>query len=100
MPSPNSITELIIFVVVASIVVVGFMVGSRYTRWGKRLSGDWRPGPIDITPRQPDPSQPRQKYVDPLGKIKPYYVLGPAVILLIIAFVYYFVTKQTFQAGN
>ncbi len=99
MPSPNNITELIIFAGGAIGFVVLLFVASRFTNVGRRLTGDWKPGPIDLPPIE-DKSVPRREYIDPLARLKPQYVLIPVVITLALLFVYYFLTKQTFQSGN
>ena len=99
MPSPNNISELIIFVGLAIVVVAGLLIASRFTNIGKKLTGDWKPGPIDLdTVERPLPS--RQKYVDPLANIKMHYAIISIIVLMVIAFIYYFATKSTWQSGN
>ncbi len=97
MPSPNNVTELVIFVGGAIVVLIMCLVASRFTTFGKKLTGDWKPGPIDLSEVQP---RSREKYVDPLGKIKLAFVLPPAILVLLGLFVFYFLTKQTWQSGN
>jgi hypothetical protein len=99
MPSPNNVTELIIFVGLAIVVVIGLLIASRFTNVGKKLTGDWKPGPIDLD-RVERPLPPHQKYVDPLANIKMHYVIFSVLILMAIAFIYYFATKSTWQSGN
>ncbi len=100
MPSPNNVTELIMFVGGALIVVVAFLIASRFTGIGKRLTGDWKPGPIELTPLDDQPPRQHQPYVDPLARLKPHYAIIPVLILMLFAFIYYFLTKNTFQSGN
>ncbi|MDB5082389.1 MAG: hypothetical protein JWP00_4313 [Chloroflexi bacterium] len=105
MPSPNNITELIIFVVGAIIAVLLIMVGSRYTRFGRKLTGNWKSGPIDLELEQlkrtsGPTARPREKYVDPLASLKPHYAVGGVLLFMLIVFVYYLLTKNTLQSGN
>ena len=99
MPSPNNVTELIIFVGLALVVVIGLLIASRFTSIGKKLTGDWKPGPMDLEALE-RPLPPRQKYVDPLANIKMNYVIVSVLVLMAIAFIYYFATKDTWQSGN
>lgn len=102
MPSPDNITELIIFVVVAIIAVLLVMVGTRHTRFGRKLTGDWKSGPIDLEQlkQTPGAQRPRVKYVDPLANVKPYYMVGGVVLFMVFVFIFYFLTKNTWQSGN
>ncbi len=105
MPSPNNITELIIFVVGAVIAVLLIMVGTRHTRFGRKLTGNWKPGPIDLEleqiKRSVDPTiRTRERYVDPLARLKPQYAVVGILAFMIFVFVFYFLTKSTWQSGN
>ena len=97
MPSPNNVTELVIFVGGAIVVVIICLIASRYTAFGKRLTGDWKPGPIDLSTVQ---LHKREKYLDPLARIKMVYVIPPALLVMLGLFIYYFLTKNTWQSGN
>jgi hypothetical protein len=99
MPSPNNVSELVIFAGLAIVVVIGLLIASRFTNVGKKLTGDWKPGPMDLNTIE-RPLPPRQKYVDPLANIKMHYVILSIIILMAIAFIYYFATKSTWQSGN
>lgn len=105
MPSPNNIDELIIFVVGAIVVVLLVMVGTRHTRFGRKLTGNWKQGPIDLALEQmkraadPSPRQ-REKYVDPLSRLKPQYAIAGVVVFMVFVFIFYFMTKSTWQSGN
>ena len=99
MPSPNNISELIIFVGLALVVVVGLLIASRFTNIGKKLTGDWKPGPMNLDMAE-RPLPPRQKYVDPLANIKMHYAIISIIVLMVLAFIYYFATKNTWQSGN
>ena len=106
MPSPNNIDELIIFVVGAIVVVLLVMVGTRYTKFGRKLTGNWKSGPIDLESEQirraaiPPSARPREKYVDPLARLKPEYAITGVLIFMVFVFVFYFLTKNTWQSGN
>jgi hypothetical protein len=104
MPSPNNITDLIIFVAGAIVVVVVGMVGSRHTRFGRRLTGDWKSGPIDLEQLKhtaaANATRTRVKYVDPFAKFKTQYIAAGMVLFIIAVFVFYFMTKSTWQSGN
>src|ERR1700712_1042738 len=102
MPSPNNIDELIIFVVGAIVVVLLVMVGTRHTRFGRKLTGNWKQGPIDLEleqgqmKRAADPiTRRREKYVDPLSRLKPQYAVAGVVVFMVFVFVFYFLTKST-----
>ncbi|HEX2914248.1 MAG TPA: hypothetical protein VH186_25845 [Chloroflexia bacterium] len=99
MPSPNNVTELVIFTGGAVVVVLLVMVASRFTRFGKKLTGDWKPGPVDIASLE-RPRRPREKYVDPLARINLSYIYGSAFLILVVLFAYYFIMKSSFGAGN
>ncbi len=96
MPSPSNITELIIFVFGALFLIILMMVASRFTRLGRKLTGDWKPGPIDVTPVV----RKRENYVDPFGHFKTIQLIAPSLVVLLLLFVFYFLTKNTFQSGN
>ena len=106
MPSPNNIDELIIFAVGAIIVVLLVMVGTRYTKFGRKLTGDWKSGPIDLESEQmrraavPPSARPRQKYVDPLARLRTDYTVAGVLVFMLFVFIYYFLTKDTWQSGN
>ncbi len=99
MPSPNNITELIIFVGGAIIFTIACLIASRFTRFGRKLTGDWKPGPIQFHPDEITPRR-REKYVDPLGKLNPAYAVGISLVFMVLAFVFWIFTKQGLQAGN
>jgi hypothetical protein len=107
MPSPNNITELIIFVAGAIVVVLIVMVGTRHTRFGRKLTGNWKSGPIDQEleveqmKRAMSPiSHQREKYIDPLARFKSQYAIAGFIVFGIFVFVFYFMTKSTWQSGN
>lgn len=106
MPSPNNITELIIFVVGAIVAVVALMVGTRYTPFGRKLANKWKTGPIDLEAEQlkrasiPPTIRAREKYVDPLAKLRADYAVVGVLAFMLFVFVFYFLTKNTWQSGN
>jgi hypothetical protein len=108
MPSPNNITELIIFVVGAIIVVVGLMIGTRYTPFGRKLANKWKTGPIDLELEAeqqkraalPPSARAREKYRDPLAKLRADYAVLGVLVFMVFVFVFYFMTKNTWQSGN
>ena len=106
MPSPNNIDELIIFVVGAIIAVLLLMVGTRHTKFGRKMTGNWQSGPIDLELEQmkraaTTPSaRPREKYIDPLARLKPQYAVAGVMVFMLFVFVFYFLTKSTWQSGN
>ena len=96
MPSPSNVSELVLFVGGAVLFTALALVASRYTKFGRKMTGDWRPGPVQISPI----ARPREKYDDPLKDLKPQTVILGSIVLLLVLFAYYFITKNTFQAGN
>ncbi len=106
MPSPNNITELIIFVAGAIVVIILLMVGTRYTPFGRRIASNLRSGPIDLEAEQqkraatPPSARAREKYVDPLAKLRADYAVAGMLLLMLFVFVFYFLTKSTWQSGN
>ena len=106
MPSPNNITELIIFAGGAIIVVVALMVGTRYTPFGRKISNKWKSGPLDLEAEQlkraslPPSARVREKYVDPLAKLRADYAVVGVLLFMLFVFVFYFMTKNTWQSGN
>jgi len=106
MPSPNNITELIIFAAGAIIVVVGLMVGTRYTPFGRKIANKWKTGPLDLEAEQlkraalPTSARAREKYVDPLAKLRADYAVVGVLFFMLFVFIFYFLTKNTWQSGN
>ena len=106
MPSPNNITELIIFVVGAIVVIVALMVGTRYTPFGRKMANKWKSGPIDLEAEQlkraalPPSARARANYVDPLAKLRADYAVVGVLVFMLVVFVFYFMTKSTWQSGN
>lgn len=100
MPSPNSITDLVIFSAGAIGFVIIFMLVTRFTPWGRKLSESLKTGPVEIKPHTPDPTQPRKVYPDPLANVNMGLVIGIFAVLMVLTFVFYFMTRQTFLGGN
>jgi hypothetical protein len=106
MPSPNNITELIIFAGGAIIVVVLLMLGARFTPFGRKIAGGLKANPLDLEAEQlkraaiPPSARAREKYVDPLARLRADYAVVGVLVFILFVFVFYFMTKNTWQSGN
>jgi hypothetical protein len=102
MPSPNNVTELVIFAVGTAIVLIILFIVKKFVIKDKGDS-KWMPGqPYDIKSANPQQvaARPRQKYVDPLAKLNPLYVAVSVGGLMVVVFLYYFITKGGITPGN
>jgi hypothetical protein len=106
MPSPNNITELIIFAGGAIIVVALLMLGARFTPFGRKIAGGLKANPLDLEAEQlkraaiPPSARAREKYVDPLARLRADYAVVGVLVFILFVFVFYFMTKNTWQSGN
>lgn len=106
MPSPNNITELIIFAVGAVVVIALLMFGTRFTPYGRRIARNLKSNPVDLEAEQlkraatPPPARAREKYLDPLARLRADYAVVGVLLFMLFVFVFYFMTKNTWQSGN
>lgn len=106
MPSPNNITELIIFAGGAIIVVALIMLGTRFTPFGRKIASGLRSKPLDLEAEQmkraaiPPSARARERYVDPLARLRADYAVVGVLVFMVFVFIFYFMTKSTWQSGN
>jgi|GEM_PF-2563514 len=101
MPSADNISDLILYTFIAIIVLVVLTVIIRISPWGKRIrqsDQNWQISQTVAPP--PTSSQTRIKYVDPVDGAKIKYALGVFVAAIVLAFVYYFITRGGVYPGN
>lgn len=100
---PQSVTDLVVFgVVIAVGLVTAFVVKVFIIDRGKG-NARWLPGQhYEIRPpsREQLATRPREKYVDPLGKINPLYVIATIATLIVVVFAYYIMIKGGLHMGN
>jgi preprotein translocase subunit SecY len=98
MPSADNIGELVVFGLIASGVFIIILVGFRFTPAGKRAkeeSENWQTHQ-NLTPQ----IRPREPYNDPVSKTAVRYSLVGFAVMVVLAFLYYFVIKGGFTPGN
>ncbi|MBN9389256.1 MAG: hypothetical protein J0I20_14605 [Chloroflexi bacterium] len=106
MPSPNNITDLVIFAGGAIIVVALIMFGTRFTPFGRKIASGLRSNPLDLEAEHlkraaiPPSARAREKYVDPLAKLRADYAVVGVLVFMLFVFIFYFMTKSTWQSGN
>ncbi len=98
MPSPENVSELVLYSLITVFVLVILFFAFRVSPIGRKMKREESKWDFSqpILPRR----EPRQKYVDPVSGTAVKYIAGVLGSGLLLAFIYYVITRGGFGPGN